>query len=392
MSKRKPTASYTISRERCSNAHNYQAKKPPTCGCRACAELWITATAQAVAVEDTPTVRELRSQIRRLERRASSLRTKEELIHAAVEDVLRDAMPSLAVPPAPKADRRTDASEEVAVLHLSDFQLGKITKSFDTTVAEERVMEVFRRTALITELRRSHAKIRKLRVYLGGDMVEGEDIFPHQAHEIDSPLYDQACVNGPRMIARGLLKALETFDHVWVGSVDGNHGRNGPKHTRAHPKTNWDRVLSNTLKTILLGNETFPRKELQGRLEFHQAEEFYFVDRVLGWGNLVVHGHQVSGGFAGFPWYGVGKKAWGWTDSIEEPWDHLFLGHFHTPVMQHLGNKRVYANGTLESDNNFAKEQLGAAGVPTQRLCFMNRSIGVISDDPIELVSRRPRK
>lgn len=393
MSNRAPRASkFKITKDRCVNAHRYGATQPPRCGCKDCAAAWVNACLAKKVGAEGATVKELRGQLRRLERRAASLRTKEELIQAAVLDVLKGSAPTIEAPPRPKLGRRRAAKEEVAVLHLSDWQLGKVTKSYDTSVAEARAAETFEKVALITELRRSHADIRELRVYLGGDMVEGEDIFPHQAHEIDSPLYDQACVNGPRILARGLMTALETFDHVWVGSVDGNHGRNGSKHTRSSPKTNWDRVLSNTLRAVLLGTDELPRKELAGRLDFQIADDFYFIDRVLGWGNLVVHGHQIGGGFAGFPWYGVGKKAWGWADSIEEPWDNLFLGHFHTPVMQHLGNKRVFANGTLESDNNFAKEQLAACGVPAQRLCFMNRRIGVISDDVVELLPRRPRR
>ena len=349
----------------------------------------LVAAAKTQEREDD-TIRELRRTVRKLERRVRSLRSKEDIIQDAVLQALEGAMPALHVPPKPKADRRRSSREEIAVLHISDTQLGKVTSTYDTQVCEERILKSMRKTIKIAELRRSRAKIDNLRIYIGGDIVEGEDIFPHQAHEIDSPLYDQACVNGPRILAKAILMAVEAFPNVWVGEVDGNHGRNGPRGTRSSPKTNWDKVLSNTLRTILLGTDEYPRKELAGRLTYHQAEEFYFVDRVFAWGNLVVHGHQISGGFAGFPWYGVAKKAWGWIDAIEEPWDNLFFGHFHTPAMATLGHRRFYANGTTESDNNFAKEQLAACGVPAQRLLFMDAEHGVLSDDILELVPRKP--
>lgn len=342
----------------------------------------------ATAKPEDDTVRELRLRLARQERTISKLRTHEQLILDAVDSVLRDAPPRITVPVAPKHPKRK--SDEIAILHYSDIQLGKVTKTYNTQVAEERVMRIAEKTIRISNVRRASANINELHVYLGGDMIEGEDIFPHQAHEIDSPLYEQAVLNCPRIFTRALLRLLQAFPLVKVYTVAGNHGRNGPKSTRSSPRTNWDDVFYHVLGTILMGHRDHPRHELEGRLEYHQSDDFWIVDRVFDWGNLLVHGHQITGGFAGFPWYGTAKKAWGWIDAIEEPWDNLWFGHFHTPAMATLGHRRFYANGTTESDNNFAKEQLAACGVPAQRLAFMTQRHGIISDDMLELVDRQP--
>lgn len=333
------------------------------------------------------TISDLRAHIGRLERRNTSLRSNEWMIKEAVSHALEELPRTFKVPPAPKLAK--GKGEEVAILHLSDIQLGKVTKSYNTAVADERVQLAMAKTVRITDMRRNNATIRELHLYLGGDMVEGEDIFPHQAHLIDSPLFEQACINGPTIFTKAVLTALSHFEVVKVFCVYGNHGRNGPKHTRSHPKTNWDRVFYHTLRTTLMGTEQHPRPGV-GRLEFHESEEFWLVDRVFAWGNLIVHGHQITGGFGGFPWYGTAKKAWGWIDSIEEPWDNLYFGHFHTPAFATLGGRVFYANGTTESDNEFAKEQLAACGVPVQRLQFMNAEHGVISDDLLCLIDRTP--
>lgn len=331
---------------------------------------------------------DLKAQVRALERRVRRAQTKEATIVEAVQGALAAAPPVLRAPPTPRPGR--GRYDEVAILHLSDTQIGKITKSYDTTVAEERVLLAVEKAAYIADLRRKIARVDEMHVYLGGDMIEGEDIFPHQAHEIDSSLFDQACVNAPRIFSRAILAALASFPRVKVFCVAGNHGRNGPKSTRANPLTNWDRVTYQVLRATLLGTREAPRKELASRLTFTAPEDFYVVDRVFDWGHLLVHGHQVSGGFGGFPWYGVGKKAWGWIDVIEEPWDAMFMGHFHTPAMMTLGYRRVYANGTTESDNDFAKEQLAAAGEPCQRLVFTDAKHGVVSDTLLYLGARKP--
>lgn len=340
--------------------------------------------------QDEATMAELRERIKRLERQNSKLRTNEDLIKHAVDGVLTATPRTFSVPPKRRKTGRRKKLREIAILHLSDIQLGKITKSYDTDVAEKRVLEAVRKACYIADLRRSRAEIDELRIYWGGDVIEGEDIFPHQAHEIDSPLYDQACVNFPRIAVKANLIALEAFDRVANKAVWGNHGRNGPRNTRSSPKTNWDRVAYHTTRLTLLGSEEHPRDDFGGRLTFDAPEDFYLVDRVFGWGNLLVHGHQISGGFAGFPWYGAGKKAWGWADALDEPWDNLFFGHFHTPAMFTLGRKRVYANGTTESDNEFAKEQLASAGLACQRLLFMDEEHGVISDDLLYLEPASP--
>lgn len=339
--------------------------------------------------DKSATAAELKSQVRALEKRLRQSQTKEAAIVEAVQSCLADSPPRIVAPPRPRHGGKR-SYEEIAVLHLSDLQLGKTTRSYDTTVCEARVLEAMDKTIYIADLRRNMARIDELHVYLGGDVIEGEDIFPHQAHEIDSPVIDQACLNFPRIVGKALLLALEHFERVVVFSVPGNHGRNGPKSTRSHPRTNWDQVAYITLRTMLLGTKDNPRAELAGRLQWRMTDEFWVVDRVFDWGNLVVHGHQIGGGFAGFPWYGTAKKAWGWIDAIEEKWDHLLFGHFHTPAMATLGYRRFYANGTTESDNDFAKEQLAACGDPCQRLLFMDAKHGVVSDTLLYLNKVRP--
>lgn len=328
-------------------------------------------------------VQELRKKVGGLERQLKKARAQESNIIEAVVAALTDSPPRLVAPPVPTFLKK--GLHETAILHISDVQLGKVTETYDTAKAEERVLLTCRKAIEVAEIRRSFARIDEIHVYLGGDMIEGEDVFATQAHEIDSSVYDQACVNGPAIFAKAILLLLGSFEKVVVCSVPGNHGRNGSPHTRAHPRTNWDQVLYNVTRTLLLGSPAHPRKELAGRLTFNLSERFWIVDRVYGWGNLLVHGHQISGGFAGFPWYGASKKAWGWIDSIPETWERLWFGHFHTPVRMTLNKREIFANGTTESDNVYAQEQLAACGRPCQRLAFMDAKHGVVSDDLLYL-------
>lgn len=338
-------------------------------------------------VPESDTIRALKRENADLRKQNREHETLKSLFTIAVKDALED-LPTIEIPRRP-AKRAKKQHFEIATLHISDTQIGKVTPSYNSEVARERLLELAERTIEITNTRRNAATIDEIRVYLGGDIVEGEEIFPGQAHQIDQSVFDQAIRTAPSMIAAVLLRLLEEFPRMRVCCVPGNHGRNGRFGTNAHPRTNWDNAAYSVIRTMLLGHEDYPRPELRDRLEFAEAEDFYCVDRVYKWGNLIVHGDQITGGFAGFPWYGTAKKAWGWIDAIPEPWDYLWFGHFHTPASAVLNHRMFLANGSTESANQYAQAQLAAAGDPCQRLCFFNESKGLIADQLVHLTSDR---
>lgn len=326
----------------------------------------------------------LRRALSTAKRQISALTAAQAIILGAVDEAIPERGYILPVIPAPQ-HLGEGPNEEIALLHLSDTQIGKVTRTYNSEIAVARIMEIAEKTTRITDIRRSTAKISEIHLALGGDIVEGETIFSHQAHEIDQSVFDQAILTGPVAVVSLILHLLKHFEHVKVFGVCGNHGRSAPKHSSANPRSNWDRVLYHTVKNILLGSAEYPRTEYAGRLEFEIPDDFYYVDRIYEWGALFVHGDQISGGFGGFPFYGTAKKAWGWIDSIPEEWDGLYFGHFHTYASSTLNHRQWYCNGTTESDNGFAKETMASAGQPVQRLQFFNAQYGMISDNPLYL-------
>lgn len=330
-------------------------------------------------------LRQENERLRRLIKRRDSI---EDIICRTIGEAYIDP-PSFKIPEPPKLLTPKGVDVEIAVLHYSDAQIGKVTPTYNTSVAEDRLMKLIQKTIQITNVRRTSAKIEEIHLYLGGDIVEGEQIFEHQPHEIDSSVFEQSIKAGSEMIVRAILLLLKNFKKVKVICVPGNHGRNGKYGGGGHKDTNWDSVCYATVRRILLGSPSFPRNELKGRLVFEDDYNWYAVDRIFDWGCLVVHGDQISGGTAGFPLNGANKKAWGWIDSIDQPWDFLFFGHFHTYASFTLNKRIVLANGTTESDNAYAQEQLAATGWPCQRLCFFNKKHGLISDNQVFLTDKR---
>jgi hypothetical protein len=330
---------------------------------------------------DGDVARLLKAENSLLRRKISSTGANAQLVLDAVRQAFEDYIPPTLPEPMPSKGRET----EVAVAHVSDTQIGKITATYDTEIACGRLWEYAVKVGKCIMRHRSYARVEEIHLYLGGDMVEGELIFPGQAHSIDQPVFSQSMKAGPNAVAKMVLYWLKFVKRVRIVCVAGNHGRPASKHAGSHHLSNWDRVFYETVRLILIGPEGREHKDTSGRVTFDAPDTFYAINDVLGHKHLIVHGDQIRGGHAGIPWYGTSRKAQGWIDSIPGDWTSLYFGHFHTLVSATLNLRKWYCNGTLESDNEYAQEQLAACGRPVQRLQFWNEEHGMVADRPIYL-------
>jgi len=332
--------------------------------------------------ENQDEVRALKKKVGQLERLLSDRRGGQILLVDALREILNPP-PDISLPTRPRRGRKK--REEVAVLHVSDTQIGKATRTYNTEVAKDRLLMLARKTCRAAEDRRQSAKIDRCCVFFGGDLIEGETIFPGQQWEIEAHVLNQAVHDAPGLFAKMLQVLAEGFHTVEVYGVAGNHGRSASVKFGAHPKSNWDIVAMETTK-LLLGNAS-------ERIQWHTTTEWYQVINILGWACLLTHGDKGIRGHAGFPWYGVGRAAAKWFQTIPEwrssdnRWrQYLWIGHFHTyagPVV--FNNVTMLANGTTESDNEYALMELASAGEPCQRLAFFDEQHGLVADHQVFL-------
>lgn len=330
-------------------------------------------------------VRELRGTIDRLSAQLRSTKVKRDELVQAVYSAARDSIAGLQLRPTPniKTDLRKKVSE-TAIAVLSDWQLAKVTSTYNSDICEQRVRQYAAKVVELTEIQRADHPVKELRVYLLGDLVEGELIFPGQAHLIDGSLYRQVMVDGPRILNGFLTTMLKHFERIKVVGVIGNHGSLGGRARKDyHPETNADAMMYEVTRLTL---------EHESRIEWDanvraRARKWYAVDYVGKKGFLLFHGDQVKGGFAGYPWYGFAKKIQGWRmGAIPEPFDYALSGHFHTPVRMLVGNVTLWGSGSTESDNQYAAEELAAQGTPNQWLLFCHPERGVSAEYQVHLV------
>jgi hypothetical protein len=322
---------------------------------------------------------ELRGQISDLQARLRRAQTKTEDLVDAVRQGSKDAAIVLGnPPPVPKApsDRRKKHAE-TALLHLSDWQVGKVTESFNSEVAGRRVDVLAEKVVRLTEIERADHPVPECHVMWGGDMAEGVTVFPGQAFEVDGSLFAQmfSCIGAGERLLRQLLAS---FDRVVCWQEPGNHGRIGRKGDV--PKAdNADLLIYDRIRDRLSSLEA------EGRLVWNPPQGWHSIVEIGNYRALLVHGDEVKSFGGQTPAFGITKKVNAWATGVVAPFDDCYMGHWHQPLVLPIahGKGRTFVNPSLESDNVYAQEFVGANGSPGQRLNFIDPETGRVSTERI---------
>ena len=341
------------------------------------------ALAQLLAEAESEKIKELKDTNQRLLKRIDSLKDKKADLVEAVYRGAKDGMSTLTLPNIKGPNISTaKKGEEICVPLLSDVQLAKHTSSYNTEVAEERIDRYADKIIKIARIQKANHIVKKCVVFALGDIIEGELIFPGQAHEIDSSLYRQVTVDGPRILNNFFSKLLTEFETVECYWVIGNHGALGGRSRRDYnPESNADRMLGKILQTMFEGEK---------RIKFHVPEKSWYTVADLGVKAkfLLFHGDNIRGTM-GVPFYGYNKKILGWKSlgsaGLMEEFTHAVCGHYHTPTHLYINDVRVWVNGSTESHNPYAQEQLASMGRPSQYTLFVKPSKGVTAEYLVDL-------
>jgi hypothetical protein len=343
--------------------------------------------ASLIAEAESDKIKDLKNTNERLLRQIDKLKDKKADLIEAVYQGARDGMSTLTLPKISKTTipNKKTKDTEICVPLLSDIQLAKRTPDYDSKIAEKRVIEYANRIVKLTKIQRQSHNVNKCVVLALGDIVEGELIFPGQSHLIDSSLYRQVTVDGPRILYAFFTTLLQEFDEVECYWVIGNHGALGGRSRRDYnPETNADRMLGKILDTMFANEK---------RIKFHIPEgvdnHWYTVaDLGVKAKFFCFHGDNIRGSM-GLPFYGYNKKILGWkalaSQGLMENFTHAVCGHYHTPTSLYINDVRVWVNGSTESYNSYAQEQLASMGRPSQFCLFVKPSKGVTAEYLVNL-------
>lgn len=314
---------------------------------------------------------ELRAALGRALKALSRARAKTEDLVEAVYRAAGDALVAEAARVTPPPKVMHGHGNEHALWHLTDWQGGKKTVSYDSEVMRERVHRFVDKAERITAIQRADHPVPDCTILLGGDMLEGLMIFPTQPFEVDATIFEQ-WGNVSTLLTEIVRRALGNHDHVTVISEWGNHGRIGSKRDSVPRADNLDRMIYATARMALTG---------EPRLTWDDSPEDIRKVEIGNYRALLLHGDEVGrNGWVSeksFLTYLNKLKAgsFGW------PFRDAYTGHLHTHNEWAMadGTGAWYQTGSTESDNRYARDGLGSAAQPSQRLHFVDPDKGRVT-------------
>jgi hypothetical protein len=270
----------------------------------------------------------------------------------------------------PAVDKRRKKAE-VALIHATDWQLGKKTVSYGIDTLSKR-MELFADKVIeITNIQRQDHPVKEAVLMLGGDMVEGVGIYDSQVYEIEAYLFEQL-FECARIMEKLVRTVAQHFEQVRVVCEFGNHGRIG-KYGVMPKGDNIDRMAYRIVED---------RTKDIGHVTWQQSDSWYQSFNIGNYGVLLVHGDEIRS-FAGLPMFAIVRKVSAWAAGIIPGWNgDCYMGHWHNPGSMTIGNgNRVFITGSPESSNAYAAEHLAAQARPSQRLHFIDPEKGRVTGE-----------
>lgn len=341
-------------------------------------------------IDDPARLREDQREAERKHLRRENRQLRERFANreAVVERIVEAARVPVRVPEYRVAEQDPELPARSCIAPLYDLQYGQLVRpsdtpldvgEFDSTIFDERAARYVEAvTGSLRDYAASH-QLEELVFALGGDFVEGADIFAGQAWQLEKDPARQTVDLASRM--EQMLRELIRFakeevgvERIGIYAVPGNHGKVGGKRSGATPATmSWDWLFAMMLRDKLRGEPVDQFViEPAGVLLFETAGHVF----------LTIHGDEVKG-WGGLPFYGLAKYDGKAIRLARLVYDYCLLGHHHQPASIPNGSGGEFiVSGDWVGGNNLSKF-LAAASRPQQRILFVSRKFGITENVPI---------
>jgi len=251
----------------------------------------------------------------------------------------------------PVASEPAPAERQTAVIVMSDHHYGKKTVSYGLDVFGLRLKALGER---LKAFRWSMPDVEYdgLVVCLLGDVNDGSDIYPTQAHHQELTNPEAQADQLAAQLEPWLLEQAGVWGSVRAECVPGNHGRSGKS---MHEAANWDIAAYRNL-----------RLRLRDKVAVNWTETgnpFFRKVPVYGHNLLLYHGHDIPGGGV-TPINGVANRVLRWSTSRLAPFNVVLMGHFHTLATTKLNSIDILLSGTMVTDDDWSLQRLGWESVP----------------------------
>lgn len=332
-----------------------------------------------------------RQQIAELKRLVSAENSRQDNLRLVRDLVVMGEPPKLR--PAPKAPARSP--RHTHALLTGDWQMGQLTKMGSTggifeqtsAIAKRQVVEMWRVMEILHRLHAAAKHVEELVLFDLGDMVDGDQMRPTQAAEVDAPVTRQA-IDVFDLQAALINQALALYPKVRFLKVPGNHDRTSHKAGNA----GLGELSYIDSYSWLLGEmqrRMFERSIDAGRLEVINAESFYITTEIAGLRTVAEHGSSFktsTGSYGGVPYYPIANAARGYREMLDGA-DLIIMAHHHKAMVLPMSGGWGWQvmNGALTPSSSWIQSNFKGYGRPSQTLLDIHHEKGITGWHPIYL-------
>jgi len=332
--------------------------------------------------DNTDELTALRLKAQRLE---GELRRAQE-VSAGAEQVLRaigniDRQLAETAPPTWTQQISKPSAPGVPTLFLSDLHWGEVVypaqiggvNQFNVTIAKRRLKYTFDTAVSLLKILDSKLDYPGIVIPLGGDMISGnihdELVATNELGSIPAMLD----LHGD--ITALLKSAANTFGHVFVPCVSGNHGRDTRKiWSKDRHHTSFDWLLYQFLAKTFADDK---------RVQFLIPDGPDASYRVYDYRYLLTHGDQFRGGDGIIgplgPLIRGDQRKRTRNSQIDQDYDTMICGHWH----QYITLRRLIVNGSLKGYDEYAYSSNFPFEIPTQALWLTHPVHGITFRAPV---------
>jgi len=261
--------------------------------------------------------------------------------------------------------------DEESILDISDIHLGMVNKVFDSSIGKRR--ETYNFGIYKKELKNlknaifqihgllSNAyNLKRLNIFLLGDIVTNDRIFSGQEFHIDRCVGNQIW-DGVDTLIQLIQELKAIYEIIEVTGVVGNHGRTTDTSKTDEPvENNFEYTLYRILERIFA-------KDSRVKITVPNTRQ-YVVD-VAGWRHLLQHGDTFKGTTRNY----LEKQVKDLIINIGG-FDVLETAHVHTCEDMKVGEHiRIKQNGCWIEKDNYAFKVYKTYSVPEQHFYGCNK-------------------
>jgi len=215
-----------------------------------------------------------------------------------------------------------------------------VNAEFTTSIAKQRISEIIDRAI---ERSKERGDVDNVKLLLLGDHIDGENVFPSHAAEVEKFLREQIKVGSAHYISE-VEKLADEFNHVDVVTCPGNHGNIGPV-------TNADDIVHDMVE---LGVDLLDIDNVS----FTRSNGSYVNFNIRNFDGYGRHGQDALQHAS----TSSGDDRWmNWKEDSD--FDVAYHGHHHSLRLEPVGHSQLFQCGTIVPPSLFV-DSIGASGVP----------------------------